>query len=203
MAELLFKQRCQEIHHICISLNVVPEGPIKIDYGSALIQLLAWRWNGGRPFLTNGVAVHWCIRDEISVSVRIQPDLIQCNLDIRLKFYRYECVHYHGIYHRNTLQWRHNERDGILNHDDVIEWKPFVRGIHRSPVNPLHKGQWRGALMFSLICVWINGWVNNREASDLRRDRTDYDVMIPVFHRREDYLPLTLLNRTSQLGALR
>ena len=51
-------------------------------------------------------------------------------------------------------------------HDDVIKWKhfprywPFVRGIHRSPVNFPHKGQWRGALVFSLICVWINGWVN-------------------------------------------
>ena len=29
-----------------------------------------------------------------------------------------------------------------------------------------HKGQWRVALMFSLICAWINGWVNNREAGD-------------------------------------
>ena len=28
-----------------------------------------------------------------------------------------------------------------------------------SPVNSPHKGQWRGALMFSLVCVWINGWV--------------------------------------------
>ena len=36
---------------------------------------------------------------------------------------------------------------------------PFVRVIHRSPVNYPHKGQWRGALMFSLICVGINGWV--------------------------------------------
>ena len=48
-------------------------------------------------------------------------------------------------------------------HDDVIKWKhfprywPFVRGIHRSPVNSPHKGQWRGALMFSLICTRING----------------------------------------------
>ena len=46
---------------------------------------------------------------------------------------------------------------------------PFVRGIHRSPVNYPHKGQWRGALIFSLVCVWINGWVNNREAGDFRR----------------------------------
>ena len=50
-------------------------------------------------------------------------------------------------------------------HNDVIKWKhfqrywPFVRGIHRSPVNSPHKGQWRGALMLSLICVWIDGWV--------------------------------------------
>ena len=69
-------------------------------------------------------------------------------------------------------------------HDDVIKWKhfprywSFVRGIHRSPVNSPHKGQWRGALMFSLICVWINGWVNNREAGDLRRhSHYDVDVM--------------------------
>ena len=38
-----------------------------------------------------------------------------------------------------------------------------------------HKGQWRGALMFSLSCVWINGRVNNREAGDLRRYRAHHD----------------------------
>ena len=71
-----------------------------------------------------------------------------------------------------------------FNHDDVIKWKhfprnwPFVRGIHRSPVNSPHKGQWRGALMFTLICAWINGWVNTREAGDLRRYRPDYDVIV-------------------------
>ena len=69
-------------------------------------------------------------------------------------------------------------------HDDVIKWKhfplywPFVRGIHRSPVNSPHKGQWRGALMFTLICARINGWVNNREAGDLRRYRAHYDVIV-------------------------
>ena len=46
------------------------------------------------------------------------------------------------------------------------------------PVNSPHKGQWRGVLMFSLICVWIDGWVNNREADDLRRRRTHYNVTV-------------------------
>ena len=69
-------------------------------------------------------------------------------------------------------------------HDDVIKWKhfsrycPFVRGIHRSPVNSPHKGQWRGSLMFSLIYAWINNWVNNREAGNVRRYRARYDVTV-------------------------
>ena len=70
------------------------------------------------------------------------------------------------------------------HHDDVIKWKhfprhwPLVRGIHRPPVNSPHKGQWRGDLMFSLICAWINAWVNSREAGDLRRHRALYDVSV-------------------------
>ena len=55
-----------------------------------------------------------------------------------------------------------------------------MRGIHRSSVNSPHKGQWRGALMFTLICARINGWVNNREAGDLRRYRAHYDVIVMV-----------------------
>ena len=47
----------------------------------------------------------------------------------------------------------------------------------RWPVNSPHKGQWRGALMFSLICVWINGWENNREAGDLRRYHAHYNAI--------------------------
>ena len=44
-------------------------------------------------------------------------------------------------------------------HDDVSKWKhfprycPFVRGIHQSPVNSSHKGQWRGALTFYLAAT--------------------------------------------------
>ena len=53
-----------------------------------------------------------------------------------------------------------------------------LQGIHRSPVNSPHKGQWHGALMFSFIYVWINSWVNNREAGDLWRYRARYDVIV-------------------------
>ena len=76
---------------------------------------------------------------------------------------------------------------GLLfsTHHDVIKRKkfpryyPFVRGIHRSAVNFPHKGQWRGALMFSLICVWTNGWVNSQDAvGDLRYHRSHYDVIV-------------------------
>ena len=69
-------------------------------------------------------------------------------------------------------------------HDDVIKWThfprycPFVRGIHRWPVNSPHKGQRRGALVFSLICDWINSWVNNRDVGDLRRYRAHYDYIV-------------------------
>ena len=45
---------------------------------------------------------------------------------------------------------------------------PFVQVLHQSPVTSPHKGQWRGALMLSLICTWRNGWENNHEAGDLR-----------------------------------
>ena len=51
-------------------------------------------------------------------------------------------------------------------------------GIRRWPVNSPNKGQWRGALMFSLICVWINGWVNNGKAGDSRRYCAHYDVTV-------------------------
>ena len=87
----------------------------------------------------------------------------------------------------DKIYLRNNPDEKMFNHhDDVIKWKhfahygPSVWGIHRSPVNSLHKGQWRRALMFSLICVWINGWVNNRKAGDLRRYRTHYDVTVMI-----------------------
>ena len=57
-------------------------------------------------------------------------------------------------------------------HDvDIMDWTSNIPNL-----NPI--GQWRGALMFSLICPWMNDWVNNRDAGDLRRRRTHYDVTV-------------------------
>ena len=69
-------------------------------------------------------------------------------------------------------------------HDGVIIWQhfrqqwPFVRWIHRSPVDSPKKGQRRGVLMFSLMRAWTNGWENNRDAGDLRRHGAHCDVAV-------------------------
>ena len=76
-----------------------------------------------------------------------------------------------ATWHHCNAWWRHKM-------EIFPRYLRFVRGIHRSPVNSPHKGMWRGALTFSLICAWINGWVNNCEAGDLRRHRGHYDVIV-------------------------
>ena len=92
----------------------------------------------------------------------------------------------------------------LVKHDDVIKWKhfprdwPFVRRINRSPVNSPHKGQWRGALKFSLICVWIKYRVNTREAGDLRRYRAYYDVIVMHDHYQTT-IRQTKVNRVFQV----
>ena len=86
-------------------------------------------------------------------------------------------------FHITILNGREVKYEAITSrpkHDDVIKWKHFPRNwpFVRSRWIPQTKGQWRGALMFYLICVWINGWVNNREAGDLRRHLGHYDVNV-------------------------
>ena len=71
-----------------------------------------------------------------------------------------------------------NTHNGVNKWKCFPRWWFFVRGIHRWPVNSPHKGQWRGSLMFSLICARTNDWVTNRDAGDLRRHRAHYDVIV-------------------------
>ena len=55
---------------------------------------------------------------------------------------------------------------------------PYLPGIPRSPVNSPHKGQWRGALIFCVVCARTNCWTNTRDAGDLRRHGAHYDVTV-------------------------
>ena len=107
-------------------------------------------------------------------------------------------------------QWKYANTGPIMAcHDDVIKWKhfprywSFVRGIHRSPVNSPHKGQWCGTLMFSLICAWTNGWVRTREAGELRCHRAHCDVIVMFWNvvyssNRNHYTTLLLVFHASE-----
>ena len=66
----------------------------------------------------------------------------------------------------------------------------FVQGIHQSLANSPQKGQWCRALLFSVIRTWINGWVNNREAGDLRRHCAHYHTMHLLWEKFQWILPL-------------
>ena len=54
--------------------------------------------------------------------------------------------------------------------------------VDLSPVNSPYKGQWRGALMYALISVCTNVWINNPAAGDLGHHRTHYDITVMLLH---------------------
>ena len=110
--------------------------------------------------------------------------LIFANIAYRKNKFNTLYIYSRAISRIRTTSMKQTLPTKLKEHDYVIKWKhfprnwPFVRGFHRSPVNSPHKGQWRGASTFSLMCVWIHDWVNNREAGDLRRYRAHYDVIV-------------------------
>ena len=86
--------------------------------------------------------------------------------------------------------WRHQM-------ETFSAYWPFVRGIHRSSDEfPAQRPVTR-TLLFSLICAWINGWVNNSEAGDLRRHRAHNDVTVVLNPTDQIYL---VDNENSQDG---
>ena len=117
---------------------------------------------------------HWTYKDISAAQkfVMYAPNnrVQQCILP-----YRYACasdqVSDSFIDMTNTMMTSSNE-------NTFHATRHFLRVIHRSLVNSPHKVQWRGALIFSLICAWTNGWVNNREAGDLIRHLANHDATV-------------------------
>ena len=81
--------------------------------------------------------------------------------------------------HHSMSWWRHQMENFSAS-------LVFGMVIHRS--RSPHKRQSCGAKMFSFICAWTNGWVSNRDASDLRRHRAHYDVTVMYFSQRHSCL---------------
>ena len=87
--------------------------------------------------------------------------------------------------------WRHQM-------ETFSRYWPFVRGIYRWPANSPPKGQGIGVLMFSLICAWMNASVNSREASDLKRHRAYYDVIVIFCRHQRSTIHTIMLTRWLQ-----
>ena len=110
----------------------------------------------------------WCPIASLGVNISTWLLLMVHNLDIENDIWRVAC-------------------EFAFHNDDVMKWKhflrswPFVSGIHRSPVNSPHKGQWRGALMLSFIHAWTNGWAKHRDSGELRRHCAHYDATVMTF----------------------
>ena len=165
-------------------------------------HLLHHRWLSSRQFPSGGrtdiVASQFSVwHPNEGTCIDLQPEVILTNSNPRvnelkeLLCFTAEQVHHILCYHVVVLlillytliipitcfikmlwqKWRNKTLQSVL-HGDVIKWRYW------SPVNSPHKGQWRRALMFSLICAWIDGWVNNGEAGDLRRHHAHYDVIV-------------------------
>ena len=89
------------------------------------------------------------------------------------------------------LPWRRLVHFGIVmtsSNGNIFPVTGLLCG--NSPVNSPHKGQWRGALMFSLICACMDVWVNNRDAGHLRRLHNHYDVTIMIANARNKLAPI-------------
>ena len=108
----------------------------------------------------------------ISEHTNINPSFLNISVCTEFKKYIRPAV--------DAFEWHHF----APSHDDVIKWKHFrvtghLCGEFIGPRwIPRTKASDAVLWFFSLICVWINGWVNNRETCDLRRYRAHYDVIV-------------------------
>ena len=150
------------------------------DYGSpgkvvAIFDLCKWgRKNAPKtcvPILYHLVCEEVCMYQIIYFYPNLQCQALFELLTAPLKRSMWSFV---GTRNRSLAHFR---RDNVIKWKHLPRYWLFVWRFHRSPNSP-HKGQWRGALMFSLICAWINNWVINRKAGDLRRHRAHYDVIV-------------------------
>ena len=121
------------------------------------------------------------------------PEILQ-DLTIKLELYL-NCKHDPSVVPRNNSSYFAPLTETLYNPIFITVMKQYwVRSTRQYSMMTSSNGnifrvtghlcgkftgpRWRGALMFSLIYVWINDWANNREAGDLRRQHGHYDVIV-------------------------
>ena len=183
---------------ISCGIALIWMSPDFTDDQSTLVQVMAWCrptsshylsqcWP--RSLLPHGVTRPQWVKIISGYSLKYISNGISCEGKDH-EFYSYILKQKCCIFWWNSCHWLilehplcHHQNQWNL-HIDIIKWKhflrywPFMWGIHWSLMNSPHQGQWCGALMFSLICVWINSWENNHEAGDLRGYHAHYDVIV-------------------------
>ena len=176
-------------HHFKLTMLVCRCGATQFHLSATNFQI---RWKPGLKRINgcqcSGIGAHineeFCARSRYKMQGKVITPHRYCGCNYlylplipafgaRVLKWSAECICIYAA--TSTTVYMSHRSWNSVKHDDVIKWKhfprywPFVRGIHRSPVNSPHKGQWRGALMLALISIWINGWVTtvrlvNRDA---------------------------------------
>ena len=156
------------MHFLATQVLLLLDGDSRLPH-FAPIHIKMWRWSGWYGFTAGHIRLFVPTESILIPSGSLYTNRSQIvPPEAKMYAHRDHTVPSHRDF---VTQW--------FTHDEVIKWKhfprywPFMWGIHRSPVNSPHKSQWSAAFIFPLI--WINGWVNNREAGDLRRHCAHYD----------------------------
>ena len=153
------------------SLKFVPKGLInKIP---ALVLIMAWRRPGDKPLsepMVVSLPTHICVT---------RPQWVKaCMCSFVNGWLTIDIVS--SVTLNTSLQIEAPHSSAWWRHQMETFSALLALCAGNSPVNSPHKGQWRGSSMFSLICAWINVWVNSREAAHLRRHRAHNDVIAMV-----------------------
>ena len=150
-----------KVHGANIGAHLGPTGPRWAPCWPHKLCYLGWRWSNLR---------HTCSRQRhLKRSVLFKSLVVYDSIGLPARW-ALLLLWLHPANYWKTW-WRH-QMETFSASLAIFAGNSLVTGEFPA------KGQWRGASMFSLICVWINDWVNNREAGDLRRYCGHYDVTV-------------------------
>ena len=169
----------------CIYITIVSGNNSWNCHDDTMAGTLSKRCGGGGQTVRRVRRAAWSqLNNKLLYPIRVQLQIIS-NMPMAIFSVKSSCYHFVAYYfqsHEKTTT-PIPPLSTYICYADILKhnWKIMlffgVKCWCNSRINSKHKGQWLGALMFSLICGRVNGWINNHEASDLRHHRVHYDVV--------------------------